>query len=247
MAALRLTRDTILDGSLHAAVREVLGPDVPFMSDDERRAQIEDMLARAPDPARVWVFAFGSLIWNPAFLHAERRVARVHGWHRRFCLWVKAGRGTPDNPGLMLSLESGGSCAGVVYRLAPGTERSELDVLWRREMFTMSYRPVWVVARTPDGPVHAVAFAANREHDRYAPGLDPDAIAHHLATGAGRLGRCCDYLFDTVAHLRDLGIRDAALERLEAQVRATLDAPPPTASPPCTPTPQRPSTPAPSA
>ncbi len=246
MAALRLTRDTILDGSLHAAVREVLGPDVPFMSDDERRAQIEGMLARAPEPGRVWVFAFGSLIWNPAFLHAERRVARVHGWHRRFCLWVKAGRGTPDNPGLMLSLESGGSCAGVVYRLAPGTERSELDVLWRREMFTMSYRPVWVVARTPDGPVHAVAFAANREHDRYAPGLDPDAIAHHLATGAGRLGRCCDYLFDTVAHLRELGIRDAALERLEAQVRGTIAVRPSPESPPCTPTPQRPSTPAPS-
>ena len=104
MAALRLTRDTILDGSLHAAVREVLGPDVPFMSDDERRAQIDDMLARAPAPGRVWVFAFGSLIWNPAFHHVERRVARVHGWHRQFCLWVKAGRGTPEQPGLMLSL-----------------------------------------------------------------------------------------------------------------------------------------------
>jgi len=224
MSRLALTRDTILDGTLHAAVREVLGPDVPFMSDDERRAQIDDMLARAPEPSRVWVFAFGSLIWNPAFLHAERRVARVHGWHRQFCLWVRAGRGTPDNPGLMLSLESGGSCTGVAYRLAPGTERTELDVLWRREMFTMSYRPVWVAARTPEGVVHAVAFAANRAHERYAPRLDADAIVHHLATGAGRLGRCCDYLFDTVAHLRELGIRDAALEALEARVRARAPA-----------------------
>ncbi|MFO0235686.1 MAG: gamma-glutamylcyclotransferase [Burkholderiales bacterium] len=224
MSRLALTRDTILDGTLHAAVREVLGPDVAFMSDDERRAQIDDMLARAPEPSRVWVFAFGSLIWNPAFLHAGRRVARVHGWHRQFCLWVRAGRGTPDNPGLMLSLESGGSCTGVVYRLAPGTERTELDVLWRREMFTMSYRPVWVAARTPEGLVHAVAFAATRAHERYAPRLDPDAIVHHLATGAGRLGRCCDYLFDTVAHLRELGIRDAALEALEARVRARAPA-----------------------
>jgi glutathione-specific gamma-glutamylcyclotransferase len=220
MTAFRLTRDTILDGSLHASVRDILGPDVVFMTDDERRAEIEGMLERAPDPRRVWVFAFGSLIWNPAFHHAERRVARVHGWHRRFCLWVRAGRGTPERPGLMLSLESGGSCAGVVYRVEPGSERTELDVLWRREMFTKSYRPVWVQAHTPDGPVPAVAFAANRGHERYAPGLDAETVARHLAEAAGPLGRGCDYLFDTVAHLRQLGMRDRALETLEAKVRA---------------------------
>jgi cation transport protein ChaC len=220
MAAFRLTRDSILDGSLHASVRDILGPDVVFMTDDERRAEIDGMLGRAPDPHRVWVFAFGSLIWNPAFHHAERQVARVHGWHRRFCLWVRAGRGTPERPGLMLSLESGGSCAGVVYRLEPGTEHTELDVLWRREMFTKSYRPVWVQAHTPDGPVPAVAFAANRAHERYAPGLDAETVARHLAEAAGPLGRGCDYLFDTVAHLRQLGMRDRALETLEAKVRA---------------------------
>ena len=224
MPRLALTRDTILDGSLHASVRAVLGPDVPFMSDADRAAQIESMLALACDPAHVWVFAFGSLIWNPAFHFAERRVARIHGYRRCFCLWVRAGRGSPERPGLMLSLESGGSCAGVAYRLAPGTERTELDVLWRREMFTMSYRPVWVSARTPDGIEHAIAFAANRTHERYAPGLDADAVVRIIATGSGRLGRCCDYLYDTVAHLRELGIRDAALEALEAKVRARASA-----------------------
>lgn len=220
MPAFRLTRDTILDGSLHASVRDILGPNVAFMTDDERRAEIDCMLERAPHPRQVWVFAFGSLIWNPAFHQAERRVARVHGWHRRFCLWVRAGRGTPERPGLMLSLESGGSCAGVADRLEPRTEHTELDVLWRREMFTKSYRPVWVKAHTPDGPVSAVAFAANREHDRFAPGLDAETVAEHLAEEAGTLGRGCDYLFDTVVHLRQLGMRDRALESLEARVRA---------------------------
>jgi cation transport protein ChaC len=220
MPRLVLTRDAILDGSLHASVREALGPDVPFMSDADRAAQIESMLALASDPAHVWVFAFGSLIWSPAFHFAERRVARIHGFRRCFCLWVRAGRGSPERPGLMLSLESGGSCTGVAYRLAPGTERTELDVLWRREMFTMSYRPVWVVARTPQGPVPAIAFAANREHERYAPDLDEETVAHHLATCAGPMGRGRDYLFDTVAHLRELGIRDRALEALEEKVRA---------------------------
>ncbi|MEI7445978.1 MAG: gamma-glutamylcyclotransferase [Burkholderiales bacterium] len=220
MAAFRLTRDTILDGSLHAQIRAILGEHVVFMSDAERVAQIESMLATAPGDGPVWVFAFGSLIWNPAFLFDARRVATIHGWHRQFCLWVRSGRGSPERPGLMLSLESGGSCRGVVYRLAPGSERTELDVLWRREMMTHAYRPVWVRARTPEGDVPAIAFAANRGHERYAPGLDADTVAARLAEAAGPLGRGCDYLFDTVRHLRELGLRDRALETLEAKVHA---------------------------
>ncbi|MCL4745287.1 MAG: gamma-glutamylcyclotransferase [Burkholderiaceae bacterium] len=195
------------------------------MSDAERAAQVRGILDRAPGPGAVWVFAFGSLIWNPAFHFAERRTARIHGFHRQFCLWARAGRGSPERPGLMLSLESGGSCTGVAYRLARGTEATELDVLWRREMFTMAYRPVWTTAHTPEGPEQAITFSANRGHERYAPGLDQETVAHYLASGAGPMGRCCDYLFDTVAHLRELGIRDRRLEALEARVRARQAAP----------------------
>ena len=222
MSVVKLTRESLLDGSLHASVRAQLGPDVPMMTDEERHAQVLEMLAQAPRPGRVWVFAFGSLIWNPAFHFAERRTARIHGFHRQFCLRLQAGRGSPERPGLMLSLEAGGSCVGVVYRLAPGTEVTELDVLWRREMLTHAYRPVWTVARTPEGPEAAIAFTVNRHHDRYAPGLDEDTVAGLLATGAGALGRCCDYLFDTVHHLRELGIRDRRLEALAARVRMRL-------------------------
>lgn len=216
---MKLTRETILDGTLHASVRAVLGPEVRLMSEAERRAQVSAILARAPQPGRVWVFAYGSLIWNPAFHFVERRTARVHGYHRQFCLWARAGRGSPQRPGLMLSLESGGSCNGVVYRLAKEDAFTELDVIWRREMFTMAYRPVWVRAMTPEGPEPAIAFAVNRTHERYVPGLDDAAIARYLATGAGPMGRCCDYLFDTVEHLRQLGIRDRRLEALEVRVR----------------------------
>ena len=220
MSRISLTRDSILDGTLHASVRATLGPDVVLMTDAERNAQVRAMLAQAPQPGRIWVFAFGSLIWNPAFHFVERRTARIHGFHRQFCLWARAGRGSPERPGLMLSLESGGSCAGVAYRLAPEAAATELDVLWRREMFTMAYRPVWTTARTPDGPEAVIVFSANRSHERYVPGLDAREVARLLATGAGPMGRCCDYLFDTVAHLRQLGIRDRRLEALEAQVRA---------------------------
>jgi cation transport protein ChaC len=217
-----LTRENILNGTLQASVTALLGPDVPLMSDAERNAQVRTMMASAPKPGRIWVFAFGSLIWNPAFHFAERRVARIHGFHRKFCLWSRAGRGSPERPGLMLSLESGGSCTGVAYRLAPGTEATELDVLWRREMFTMAYRPVWTQARTPQGTEPVIAFSANRLHERYIPDLDEQTVAHHLATGAGPLGRCCDYLFETTAHLRELGIRDRRLETLENAVRSRV-------------------------
>jgi cation transport protein ChaC len=99
---------------------------------------------------------------------------------------------------------------------------SELDVVWRREMLTRSYRPVWVTAHTAKGTVHAIAFAANLEHERYRGGLDAQTMAQYLAHGAGPLGRCCDYLFETVAHLRDMGIRDRRMEALEQRVHALL-------------------------
>ena len=158
-------------------------------------------------------------MWNPAFNFVERRPARLEGYRRSFCFWTPLGRGTPERPGLMLSLESGGSCNGVAYRLEADAAATELDVLWRREMFTMAYRPVWTTARTPKGVVPVIVFSANRHHERYAPGLEDAAIARYLATGAGPLGRCCDYLFDTVDHLRQLGIRDHRLEALETRVR----------------------------
>ncbi len=217
---MKLTRDSILDGTLHASVRAVLGPNVRFATDAERNAQVKAILACAPRPGRIWVFGFGSLMWNPAFHYVERRTARIHGFHRQFCLWARAGRGSPERPGLMLSLEPGGSCTGVAYRLARGSAATEMDVIWRREMFTMAYRPVWTAAHTARGMEPAIAFSANRGHERYVPGLKDATIARYLATGAGPMGRCCDYLFDTVVHLRQLGIRDRRLEALEARVRA---------------------------
>jgi len=219
---LKLTREFILDGSLHAVVRATLGPGTRFLTDAEREAQIAAMLAAAPQPGRVWVFGFGSLMWNPAFHFVERRTARIHGFHREFCLWARAGRGSPERPGLMLSLEAGGSCVGVAYRIAKRAAQSELNVLWRREMFTGAYRPVWAKAYTAKGAVPAIVFTANRGHERYVTGLREAVVARYLANGAGKMGRCSDYLFDTVAHLRQLGIRDRRLESLEAKVRKNM-------------------------
>jgi len=224
MTQLKLTRETILNGAVREAARALLGPGVRLMTDEERAQSVRDMLARAPQPDRIWVFGFGSLIWNPAFHFAERRVAHVHGFHRRFCLWSRSGRGSPERPGLMLALEPGGSVRGVAYRIAPELVDSELDVVWRREMLSMVYRPVWVAARTPEGIEHAIAFTANRGHERYVRHVDEHTTVRLLATGQGPLGCCRDYLFDTVSHLRALGLRDRRLETLASHVRAHLAA-----------------------
>jgi cation transport protein ChaC len=217
----RLTRENILNGSLHELARALL-PDARFMTAGERARQLDEMLAAAPRAGAVWVFGCGSLMWNPAFHFSERRTARIHGWHRRYCLWSHAGRGSRERPGLMLALERGGSCVGVAYRIARGAVRTELDVIWRREMLTMAYRPVWVRAHAGKGEVWAIAFAANPTHERYIHSLSERDAVRYIATGGGHLGACRDYLFDTAAHLRELGIRDRRLEALEHRVRSYL-------------------------
>ena len=157
-------------------------------------------------------------MWNPAIHFAERRVASIHGWHRRFCLWMRSGRGTPEEPGLMLALDRGGCCRGIAFRLAPDDADHELLLLWRREMLSGSYEARWVEAQTDQGPVRAIAFVANRSHARFAGVLPVEDVARHIAVAKGTLGTCAEYLVETVDHLRELGLRDRSLERIVARM-----------------------------
>jgi cation transport protein ChaC len=214
-----LTRDTIRDGWVQKMVAE-LGGVMRVLSEDELAASLDGALRDADLANGVWLFAYGSLIWNPAFHFAERRIATIHGYHRRFCLWTHLGRGCPERPGLVLGLERGGSCRGVVYRVAPETAREELEIVWRREMVSGAYLPRWITARTERGPVRAIGFVINHAHERYARYLPDERVAEVIATAEGRLGPCADYLVNTVDHLAELGIHDAPLERLRARVVA---------------------------
>lgn len=217
---IKLTRESLADGSLRRWLAAT-NPDLKVWSDEELQASIDATLAKRPaGTGDVWVFAYGSLIWNPSIHTVERRTADVRGFHRRFCLWTHLGRGTLECPGLMLALERGGSCRGVVYRIAEAQVQEELTLLWRREMVTGAYRPRWVNGATPAGPVRAIAFTMNGAHHRYAGRLPEAQVAAVLARAEGPLGRCCSYLFSTVQHLHDLGIRDRHLERLAGLVEA---------------------------
>lgn len=221
---IELTRESIADGSMRRWLTSA-DPTLKVWSDQEHAASIAKMLAERPDAAGdVWVFAYGSLIWNPTIHSLERCRGEVRGYHRRFCLWTHLGRGTVDCPGLMLALERGGSCRGVVYRIAEALAPDELLILWKREMVTGAYQPRWVKAATPNGPVAAIAFTMNARHERYAGRLPEAHVASVIARAEGALGPCCHYLFSTVQHLRELGIRDHQLERIARQVEVLQQA-----------------------
>ncbi len=214
-------REAILAGTMEEHVRETaMRMGVPFKPRAERIRIMEEMLNELAPGEDPWVFGYGSLMWNPAFAHIETRRARIYGYHRRFVFWSRMGRGSPDSPGLMLGLARGGSCAGLVLRAASATAGEELQSVFLREMMTNSYHARFVHAHTDLGLVRAITFVANPAHRFYAGKVPVETAARHIAVAEGRLGPCRDYLYNTVDHLRSLGIRDRAMEELSARVNA---------------------------
>jgi glutathione-specific gamma-glutamylcyclotransferase len=170
---------------------------------------------------QVWIFAYGSLMWRPGFAYAEAAPARLHGYHRSLCIYSIVHRGTPEQPGLVLGLDRGGSCRGWAFRVDPERQAEILDYLDSRELVTDVYRrkrlPVTVGGRR----VVAWGYVVRREHPQYAGQLAPDRLLDLVRRGAGRSGRCRDYLFSTVSHLEAMGIVDGPLHML---AQALVDA-----------------------
>ena len=179
-----------------------------------RLARRDEMLSTAPPGDMIWVFGYGSLIWNPAFDYDEMRTGTLHGFHRQFCFWSKIGRGTPDNPGMMLALDRGGSCNGIVLGVRRERAREELTSVFMREMTGQTYRARWGKVRTDAGIVDAITFVANHASEHYAGRRSLEEIAKYIARGCGHLGPCKDYLFNTMQHMEELGLKDPMLRKL---------------------------------
>ena len=143
-----------------------LGPHL--LSDAELEESLWQVLEQAEAGADCWLFAYGSLVWNPLFPFEEKRVVTTHGYHRSFCLWSRINRGTLDRPGLVLGLDRGGRCRGVAYRIAADHAEKELRLVWRREMLTGSYVPRWVKVSDGENQFRAIAFTINRAGPAYA-------------------------------------------------------------------------------
>lgn len=185
-----------------------------LLTEDEMRASLDDILNAWNGQDDVFVFGYGSLIWNPCMEHSGRMIATVRGYHRRFCLWSNVYRGTPENPGLVLGLDRGGAVRGVLFRLAARVARRELELLWRREMFGGSYVARWLKAHTDEGVVNAIGFVINHAAKSYAGKLSDAEVVEKLATCRGRYGSGADYLAQTAAALRAAGIEDTHLDHL---------------------------------
>jgi cation transport protein ChaC len=211
---MRITRESLRDGSLIEAARRRMAPGMRVRTDAEIEACLHGMLEDHPPREDVWLFGYGSLMWNPAMHFAEQRGGRVLGWHRKYCLWLEAGRGSPENPGLMLGLDRGGAAAGALFRVPADQARAELLLPFRRELFTYSYEARWVSVATRDGPVRAVTFVVNRDGPRYVHRLDLERVARQIATASGTLGSCMEYLHRTLESLDALGLSDRMLREV---------------------------------
>jgi cation transport protein ChaC len=190
------------------------------LSDAEREASRAGVLARKGQD--LWIFAYGSLMWDPGVHVVEIRKAALAGFHRRFCLKSQIGRGSAERPALMAALDDGGSCHGLALRIPAPHVDAETDILWRREMLAGSYVPTFVAVETPQGGItEAVAFVINRQSDRYVQ-LDVDETARLIATGCGVRGTCLEYLENLAERLELLGLDDPAIRDLCSRVRRHL-------------------------
>jgi cation transport protein ChaC len=168
----------------------------------------------------LWVFGYGSLIWDQGFAVSEKHIARLDGFHRSFCMWSIHHRGTEDDPGLVLALDAAEAfCEGVAFR---ATEpEAALAYLRERELISSAYLEEWHDVRLRDGrTVSAVCYVINRDHVQYCGDLSLERQAQVIARALGGRGPNTEYLYNTAEHIAQLGLPDADLDWLCARVRA---------------------------
>ena len=183
----------------------------------EREARRRDFLQGRFDDD-LWVFAYGSLMWDPAMEFSEVRRARTDGYQRSFCLWDDGGRGSAKQPGLMSAIDVGAGCEGLAFRIESEKIDHETFVLFRREMIAGAYCPIWLPLETALGVVEAIGFVANHAHNRIVPDIPVDEQANMIAQAEGLLGSNFAYLADMHDHLVLLGIEDSYVADLYSRV-----------------------------
>ncbi|NWA24914.1 gamma-glutamylcyclotransferase [Pseudomonas gingeri] len=180
---------------------------------------MHDTMKERPTHGDFWIFAYGSLIWNPLLNFAGQQVATLQGWHRSFCLRMIAGRATMDIPGRMLALEPGGATQGIAYRLTEAVAEAELILLWVREMPTGAYQPVWTEIELEDGSeVTALVFVAEPDHPLYESDSAVESIVDCITSAEGPMGSNADYVHKLCSALSESGIADEYIGALSAEI-----------------------------
>ncbi|MFJ3483867.1 gamma-glutamylcyclotransferase [Pseudomonas sp. NPDC090202] len=212
-----LTKQLITSGSYLENFRDV-PKDILWTLDRIQHSMHETMKLR-PNRGDFWVFAYGSLIWNPMLNFAGQMGATLHGWHRSFCLRMIAGRATAEAPGRMLALQPGGSTQGIAYRLTEEVAEEELILLWVREMPTGAYRPLWTTISLEDGTeATALVFVAEPDHPLFEADAEVESIANCVARAEGPMGTNADYVHRLCCVLSESGITDEYVGALSAEI-----------------------------
>lgn len=175
------------------------------------------------DGNELWVFGYGSLMWDPGFPHLEAMPAVLSGFHRSFCIYSYQYRGTRERPGLVLGLKPGGRCHGMAFRVALEEAEATLAYLTEREMTSYVYNPMRLPVNlsvvVQDHVVHAHTYVADHTHPNYAADLTLAQTASLIRQGVGSRGPNRDYLENTVQHLEDIGVDEPNLVALRDLVR----------------------------
>ncbi|MEH2921505.1 gamma-glutamylcyclotransferase [Samsonia erythrinae] len=213
-----LTRDFLQKADCRTSFGSI--DETLLLTPQQRADSLERTLARRPAGGAVWVFGYGSLMWNPVFDAEEVCLATLTGWQRAFCLRLTVGRGTASQPGRMLALKPGGQTTGLAFRLQTDSLREDLELLWKREMMTGCYRPLWCELQRKNGaPLTALVFVSEPEHPLNEQDTCIQSVAPLIARASGPLGTNAQYLFALEQELKNHNTEDKNVSELAQRVR----------------------------
>ena len=203
-------------------VSKPLNKPTPRLSCVDRKAELDRIISKSPRDDEFWIFGFGSLMWRPGLVVADKQPATLYGYERKFEIWSTVGRGTVSHPGLGCCLVPGsGLCRGIAYSLCMNNLTADLDYLWKREMGSGVYLPTWVELILDNGlRKTALAFVIRQGHVQHAGPMPAEQMAQFIGQAEGENGKCRDYLIKTLREMAKLGERDALLEEVMELIKS---------------------------
>tara|TARA_B100001093_G_scaffold456121_1_gene466856 strand:- start:1586 stop:2275 length:690 start_codon:yes stop_codon:yes gene_type:complete len=208
---IKLTKDNISKGHLGDKIKSISGSDKVLTTEELLQARRKII----PDKGigeDIYIFAYGSLLWNPTVDYEDEFLAKVYGFHRSFCMKTNLGRGSFKNPGLMLGLDKGGSCRGSAFKLRNSEAIKNIDILFRREMVTGAYKPKLLKTILVNGrKVLSLAFTVDKKHKNYFQDKEIQTKAKMISNAYGFLGSCEEYFQNTLESLSELNIVDSEM------------------------------------
>ncbi len=189
------------------------------MNEWRQEPEIQEYLSSGP----LWVFGYGSLLWNPGFRFIDSQAAVLVGYHRALCVWAWTYRGTPEKPGLVFGLAPGERCEGLGFLIAEEDRESVLAYLWEREMIGDVYHAEFCRIQVAGRSVNALTFIVNTEGQQYAGCLSNAEVVKTVLSSRGTRGENSEYVLETYRYLSQRGVEEPALQQICQLLQQDLD------------------------